>query len=42
VKLKKREINAFFYDRRPENNSLSKKPSEKLYAKLNEYKKKRK
>jgi hypothetical protein len=42
VKLKKREIDAFSYNRRPENSSLSKKPSERLHARLNEYKKQRK
>jgi hypothetical protein len=42
VKLKKREIDAFLYDRRPENSSLSKKPSARLYARLNKHRKQRK
>jgi hypothetical protein len=42
VKLKKREIDAFLYDKKLENRSLSKKPIERLYARLNKYRKKRK
>jgi hypothetical protein len=42
VKLKKREIDAFLYDRRPENSSLSKRPSERLHARLNKHRKQRK
>jgi hypothetical protein len=42
VNLKKREIDAFSYDKRPENRSLSKKSSERLHARLNKYKEQRK
>jgi hypothetical protein len=42
MKLKKREIDAFSRGRRPGNSSLSKKPSERLYARLNEHRKQRK
>jgi hypothetical protein len=42
VKLKKKEIDEFSYDRRPENSSLSKKPSERLHARLHEHRKQRK
>jgi hypothetical protein len=42
VKVKEREIDAFSYDKKLENRPLSKKPSERLYARLIKHEKKRK